>query len=673
MSTSSPQTPTDPALYAPAAEEFERTLEKLEQARPFGKALHQQRLLSIARKLLNTTEGIEALYRFAPRFDGAGLFLGGDWDEPEKLEPALVRDTLMAGGDFPALECLSELRFLAIASGRVEHPALGPAQARAFLEDVLARNLDFPFPEATEFTREGSLMTERLQRFYRFLLERLGMDGILDALVAECERILLQRPIMAQRAEQMLHTAEHVLPEAPQAEESPSIRFTRWLIDALRGPSELARRHPDLEDYAGALAGLDEGSLAAEAGVFGERMNRTGLVSPHHAILLRHLAGGSDNSDDSLADALALNRIGRTSLAEYRQLIDVVIEHAVLPATARCIYGLSRLLNRGILFFQPVAPGLQHLTVLAIDPEVAELLRTGSQLDDPPPANALLLAATLSVIGQPRGVDQGHNPTCQAARAISLWSLNDVGYLLEMIARAAGENEVVMHFEGDTIRSADLPAGLAGELHTELDAVSLVLTPHLDRIYMEMSRRTIGRQGDGHRWVNPEFHGWWVYRGFASLVDPATEAIQDAEGFVRRFHAAYHPEYNGGRDLVYAQPCGVVSVSASGEFVGWHAVSIQRVARDPAGAWRVYFFNPNRDKGQNWGHGIVTSTSNNGEWEGESSLPFEQFLMRLYVFHYKRSELGDEESVPAQTVTAILDGIAASWGGERDWISRGHG
>ncbi|WP_405226288.1 hypothetical protein [Lentisalinibacter sediminis] len=670
MSTSSPQTPADPALYAPAAEEFERTLEKLEQARPFGKALHQQRLLSIARKLLNTTEGIEALYGYAPRFDSAGLFMGGDWDEPEKLQPSLVRDTLMASGDFPALECLSELRFLAIATGRVAHPALGPADARAFLEDVLARNLDFPFPEATEFTRQDSLMTERLQRFYGFLLEHLGMDGILDALVGECERILLQRPIMVQRAEEMLHTAEHVLPEPAAEDESPSIRFTRWLIEALRGPSELARRHPDPTEYALALDGLDEGSLAAEAGAFGERMNRTGLVSRHHAVLLRHLAG---SSDDLLADALALNPIGRTSLAEYRQLIALVIEHAVLPDTARCIYGLSRLLNRGILFFQPVAPGLQHLTVLTIDPEVAELLHSASQLADPPPANALLLAATLSVIGQPRGVDQGHNPTCQAARAISLWSLNDVGYLLEMIARAAGENEVVMHFEGGTIRSADLPAGLAGELHTELDAVSLVLTPHLDRIYMEMSRRTIGRPGDGHKWVNPEFHGWWVYRGFASLVDPATEAIQDAEGFVRRFHAAYHPEYNGGRDLVYAQPCGVVSVSASGEFVGWHAVSIQRVARDPAGAWRVYFFNPNRDKGQNWGHGIVTSTSNNGEWEGESSLPFEQFLMRLYVFHYKRSELGDEDSVPAQTVAAILDGIAESWAGERDWISRAHG
>ncbi|MDZ7771119.1 MAG: hypothetical protein U5K38_19815 [Woeseiaceae bacterium] len=68
------------------------------------------------------------------------------------------------------------------------------------------------------------------------------------------------------------------------------------------------------------------------------------------------------------------------------------------------------------------------------------------------------------------------------------------------------ENDVVMHFEGDAVRSSELTFGLAEELHTELDPVSLVLTPHLDKIYMEMSRRTIGRGEDGHRWVNPEFH-----------------------------------------------------------------------------------------------------------------------------------------------------------------------
>jgi hypothetical protein len=176
---------------------------------------------------------------------------------------------------------------------------------------------------------------------------------------------------------------------------------------------------------------------------------------------------------------------------------------------------------------------------------------------------------------------------------------------------------------------------------------------------MEMSRRTIGREGDGHRWVNPEFHGWWVHRGFADLLND--DAVRDCDGFVRLFYAAYHPEYNGGRRLVYAQPCGVAITDHNGDFVGWHAISIQRVARDPAGVWRVYFFNPNRDKGQNWGRDVVTSTHNHGEFEGESSLPFEQFASRLYVYHYKERELGEPGAVPGETVAAVREAIAASW------------
>jgi hypothetical protein len=185
---------------------------------------------------------------------------------------------------------------------------------------------------------------------------------------------------------------------------------------------------------------------------------------------------------------------------------------------------------------------------------------------------------------------------------------------------------------------------------------------------MEMSRRTIAREGDGHRWVNPEFHGWWVYTGFASLVDTHTGAIQGFERFVRSFYAAYHPVFNGGRNLVYAQPCGVVSTGPNAEFVGWHAVSIQRVGLDPSGEWRIYFFNPNRDKGQNWGHEIVTETCNNGELEGESSLPFEQFLMRLYVFHFDSRDLGELAAVPADAVERIRTAIATSWAANRAWL-----
>lgn len=660
-----PHPPGAERSLAPLAiDEFERTLDKLENTRPFAKALHQTRLLTLAMKLMHSEDGIDAMYRLAPRFDAAGVFHGGDWALPEQLEAGLVRGTLTSGDTWPALECLNQLRFLAIARGHVTHPVISAEMAQAFLDDVLARNLDFLFPEATEVTRHEGRAADGIRRLFAFIAARLGTAGMIGALVTECERVLLQRPIMIRRVEDMLRTVAHALDEKDADAPADVLAHARWMIDALEGPSPLSRAHPSADDYALALAELDPGALAEEAALFGRRMDRSGLVSRAHAALVRYLA--VENAD-LLPACLALNRVGITAFEEFKPLILAIIDRAVLPDTRRCIYGLSRLLNRGILFFRPVAPGLQHLLIAPIVPAVADTLQDACELAAPPDARALLLAGTLSVIGQPRGVDQGHNPTCQAARAISLWSQNDVGYLLEIIASAAVEDDVVMHFEGEELHSRDLEFGLAEELHTELDAVSLLLTPHLDRIYMAMSGRTIGRGGDGHRWVNPEFHGWWVQRGFAALVDAETEAVIDFDGFVRQFYAAYHPDYNGGRDLVYAQPCGVVSTTPAGEFVGWHAVSIQRVDRDPAGNWRVYFYNPNRDKGQNWGHGIVTSTSDHGELEGESSLPFEQFVMRLYVFHYAPRELGDPAAVPAGTVELIRTAVLASWAADREW------
>jgi len=654
-----------PSLTAPTIAELERTLDKLGDARSFAKGIHQTRALSLAAKLLQSDEGVEALYRLAPRFDAVGLFDGGDWAAPGVLEPGLVRATLIGDGMYPALECLNQLRFLAIAKGEASHPDLSHEEALAYLEDVLARNLDLPFPRATELTRQPDPMSERLERLFRFVLERLGSGGIIRALAWECERVLLQRPIMVQRVEGMLRSADQLMSAGPIPGQGVEYEQARWMIEALSGPSELSRRHPDPETYQSALATLDDAALSAEAGCFGQRMHESGLVSPMHASLLRFIGGARP---ELLADALALNRIGRTSLAEHGPLIAAIIHRAVLPQTARCIYGLSRLLNRGILFFSPVPPALHGLLVLEVDPSVGAVLQTASQLPDPPEPVALLLAGTLSVIGQPRGVDQGHNPTCQAARAISLWSQNDVGYLLELIKRAASEEDVLMHFEGESVRASELTFGLAEELHTELDPVSLVLTPHLDKIYMEMSRRTIGRGEDGHKWVNPEFHGWWVYKGFSPLIDAGTGGIQHFDDFVRCFYASYHPEFNGGRELVYAQPCGVVSTGPSGVFLGFHALSIQRVAPDPRGHWRVYFFNPNRDKGQNWGQGIITTTCEHGELEGESSLPFEQFLMRLYLFHFDPRDVGDPAAVPSDAVARIRDAVSESWAAGRVWL-----
>jgi len=650
---------SDPARLA---EDFEQVLERLEAARSFGKAMQQQQLMARAQKLLRSPQGIQHLYAFAPRFDMGGVFAGGDWENPHMLQPTLVSGTLRGGGINATLECLSQLRLLAIAEGHSAHADMSADQARRFLQQVLASNLDLLFPVATEETREADpAAAERVKNLFEFILEQLGRAAILNALIHEAERVLLQRPIMVQRVEALLRAADRATDEL--SDDDPAVARAHEWMHALKGPTPLSRAGTS-DDYAQALNVLDINALAEEAQNFGQAMARTGLVSPLHADLLRHLV---DNAPELVGPALALNAVGKVSLGAHQTLISDIIRFAVWRETARSIYGLSKLLEQGMTFIRPVLPGLRRLMVLAIHPDVGAQLRAVSEWQDPPEANVLLLAGALSVLGQPRGVDQGHNPTCQAARAISLWAQNDVGYLLELIAFAARENELIMPFEGETIRSSELSFGLAAQLHTELDPVSLLLTPHLDRIYMDMSRRTIGRAGDGHRWVNPELHGWWVHRDFGELLDPTTRAVSRCNDFIRAFHAAYHPRYNGGRDLVYAQPCGIATTDYAGALVGWHAISIQRVAYDPAGEWRVYFFNPNRDKGQNWGQDIITSTHSHGELEGESSLPFEQFLARVYVFHYKAREIGDAARVPEDAIARVRALIAESWGAHLPW------
>ncbi|HER35573.1 MAG TPA: hypothetical protein ENO19_08935, partial [Halothiobacillaceae bacterium] len=191
------------------------------------------------------------------------------------------------------------------------------------------------------------------------------------------------------------------------------------------------------------------------------------------------------------------------------------------------------------------------------------------------------------------------------------------------------------------------------------------VVPHLDRIYAEMGRRCIGREGDPHRWINPEFHGWWSGRGFRINVDVATGKLEALEDFLRHFYASYHPYYNGNQPLIHPQPIGIASTDSAARFIGWHAITLLRVALDPQEVMRVYFYNPNNDSGQKWGDGVEVSTAGSGERFGESSLPFEQFASRLYIFHYDPLEYGALAEVPQDSLDRVIDMVHRSWGADR--------
>lgn len=641
-------------------ERLEQALDRLDEARDFAKANYQIQVLDVAARLLRLPGGVEHLFEVAPRFEKAGVFYGTDWQFPDRLQPDLVRGALTGPMRTLALEAMSELRLLAIAQGRLSHDTMTPDSARAYLERLLALNIKLALPDHSEAAR-ASQESQRVaaQHLLGFLLGHLGDSGVINTLVDESETILKQRPIDVAPVWHMLEKVETRLDDI----EDPALaRRASRMITARRGPTPDAARGP--EGYVERVEALSTEQRREELEQLGHSIAATGLVCPAHGELLR---AWSNKPLEELASLLGLDNVGRDSLDTYESLCRTLIAEAISRETAQAVYGLHCLLNRGILFFPPIAPALWRLTRFEPAPEVSETLHRESGASEALSGHSLLLAGVISVLGQPLGIGQGNNPTCQSARAISLWSQVDPGYLLELIMWAARDAEIDMHFEGALIRSTELNEGLVEDLHTELDMVSLLLVPHLDKIYWEMGRRIVGRGEDGHRWINPEFHGWWVNRSFASCIQYSTGAVIDFAGFARRFFATYHPGYNGGAELIYPQPAGIVATNSFGTFVGWHAIAIQRVAMDPTGETRVYFFNPNNESRQDWGGDVVTSTDGHGEIPGESSLPFNQFVSRLYVYHYNEREMGDPSAIPQEDIDAITAMARETWAAEKEW------
>ncbi len=636
--------------------------ERLEQARPFAKYRHQKPVLEVVTRMLAMPGGLDAVYQAAPGLDAAGLFHGSDWDHPDILLPQIVGRTLESDDRMiVGLEAASLLRLLAIASGRATHPNIHADHARHFLTQVLALNLRSFFAANSEADRASAGDGHLRARLLRFIADHIGLRDVLGVLVAEIWRILEQRPIQIGPVKEMI--TEIAIALNRQGSEPGSERLgAERLVNALFGPTTGCLDDPGIEAYLERLTHMDDAGLLREATGFARAMHDTGLVSDYHAGFLRFAA---EHQDALLVpEALGLGQTGQDCWRHYRELVLELIEMAVTVETPQSVHGLALLLERGVLHYLPIAPALSGQMRLRLHDAVRERLRLAYGGTITPEAR--LLAGVLDVLGQPLGVGQGANPTCQSARAIAVWGLNDPDFLLHLIAQAGEFDTILMHFEGQPINSADLPAGLAAGAPIDADPVSVLLVPHLDRVYAEMGRLCAPRGGDPHRWINPEFHGWWVARECLVAVDVATGNLADFDGFITRFYESYHPRFNGARPVIHPQPAGVAVTDANARFVGWHAIAILRAATDQTGQMRVYFYNPNNDSGQDWGGGVTVSTSGNGERHGEASLPFEQFASRLYLFH-------DDPVPPRQDITAVPEHLIAevatmarqSWAAER--------
>ncbi|MGM0693620.1 MAG: hypothetical protein ACQEUN_09500 [Pseudomonadota bacterium] len=658
----------DASTPPPASDKLAGLLKKLDEsitllaeARAFAKPSRLPRVLDTARRVMLQEGGCDAIERRARVLEEAGVFLGSDWETPQYLVPSLTTHALKsADPNVVVIEAISELRILAVAKGDYLHPLLSEEQAHHYLTQVMALNLWLLFGTPTEAERETQGRLAQIPRhLFHHLAERIGYEHVIDRLIAEIWRILQQRPIQVDTIKQMI-TQIAICQANPEIDLGTSGQGADRLVSSLFGPTHACREDPGVDTYRERLSSMDGGALQYEATGFARAMHDTGLVSPYHAVLMRYLL---EHSDHLLAEALGLSSTGRDCLLCYRELVHALIRGAVYPTTPQAVYGLALMLERGILYQPPVAPAMWRQLGLRLS-DWSEA-RLDMAYGDSASPRARLLEGVLCMLGLPLGVGQGNNPTCQSARALSMWAYNDPDYLLQMVTWAARDDEIIMHFEGMPLSSMASLSGVAKELPMDLDPVSLLVVPHLDRIYAEMGRRCIGREGDPHRWVNPEFHGWWSGRGFRINVDVTTGKLHELDDFLRHFYASYHPYYNGNQPLIHPQPAGIAVTDSAARFIGWHAITLLRVTLDPSDTMRVYFYNPNNDSGQDWGDGIEVSTSGSGERFGESSLPFEQFASRLYIFHYDPLERGELARISQEELDRVTRYIHRSWGADR--------
>ncbi|PLT34052.1 hypothetical protein [Bacillus sp. V5-8f] len=580
-----------------------------------NKGIIKKSLIGEAQVLLEDKTGLECLLYYSSILDQNGFFVGGPWEQAEKLQPSLVRGTLMAGGDMAVVEALSNLRMLAVATGHYKLPSISKDLACSYLDEVIAGNLDVLYaPEAEEVRINADQVPMEIKLLIEFIAERYSSPEILAFLTEEIEKLSVQRPIITDKIERLISSGIASVP-IDKRENTTFYRFEKALV----APSWLSEQYP--QNYLEALKDSAELELYIEAEQLCRSMKDTGLVSGFHVSFIGFAA---KHKPDLVCKLLGLSEEGLKRLHENIDLIQKIIEAVVIPETKQSIYGLSHFLERDI-FTKRFVQSLHELLDTNLCQSVMAKLKAvygNSGVS----AEAYLLAGTISILGQPLGIGQGFNPCCQSTRALSYWSQKNPTFLLELLSEAAKRGNITLSFEGNAIYSSSLPVK-ALDYTIPMDPVSIVLVPLLDAIYGNMIKRAAFRGEDVHKVINPEFHRQGVLSGFA-------DKYQNAD-FSSLFYRYYHPDFSNNRISEHLpQPAGIIIYSHDNTALGAHAILIQRIEKDPEGKVRVYFYNPNNDSSQTWGKTIKTSVAGRGELEGESSLLFDDFLHCLYAFHF---------------------------------------
>jgi len=644
---------------------FEQTFIEFKTATELTKNIKAAAIASQVDQLSHSRKGLEFLYDKCLDLEEAGIFKDSVWNKPEKQVPTLVKGTLLSGHPNSSFEILSELRILAYALGKQGTSGITASEAKAFLEEAVVHNLEFAYDELNEESRLKITPQERkkIVNHFKFLLEKAELDGVKEKLAEEIKMVCEQRPVVTKNIRSLIQTIYHKMDLDDNTAVNESLQY---YVNAVYFPSPLVEHYPNYENYKRALKTAERDTLEKEAESMGKYLQETGLTNPYQAMFISFLV---ENEPELVNVLLHLNSKGVSEWERYRDFVKELVLKTFSEYNYLGIYGLKRMLEKSLFSRRAVRAGLTNLKLVSINQEVEKrILRSVQEPTSEVSAKQYLMGAVIAILGQPNGVGQGNNPSCQSARGISMWAQHTPAKLIAMITTVTSTNNLIMQFEQDELESMKLGKGLVDKLDHNLDAVSVVIVPHLDKIYNEMMNRAANRGEDPHRWTNPAFYGQFVPIGFASPYSYLTNTIHNFRGFVKKFYALFHPLYNGGQEMVYPNPVGIFITSSKGDMLGFHAVSLLRIAQNSEGEYRAYFLNPNNEGRQNWGQGIEPTVYSNGEHHGESSLPVHQFVARAYAFHYNNLDVEHKgREVPEGEIDKVEKLAKEGWGRSYQW------
>ncbi|MEX0884330.1 MAG: hypothetical protein WDZ72_12735, partial [Cyclobacteriaceae bacterium] len=398
---------------------FEELFQEYKEATVLTKNQKAQKIMGQLDTWCDDEIGISMIYNKIQKLEEAGIFKDSPWENPSKLVPSLVNGTYKSGHPNSTIELLSELRVLAIANGTLTSSQMTSSEADSYIQEVVVHNLEFVFNEPLEETRQlmSSHELKKVHSLFSFLADQIKLSKVKSKLAEELKMICEQRPVVTEKQRRIIALVKEKIELDPNdPEDMDLLAFQR----SIYRPTERTV-DKSFQEYRDILANLTIKELEEEANEMGEIMLQFGLVSQYHGVLLIHLV--RKELYELVPGCLSLTPVGIARYHEFKDFVTFLVVQVIDPYNAQCLYGLSKMLENGVLSREAVRSGLFNLTKISIHPEVVKrILKSTRTPHEKVTPKQYLIGALFRILGQPLGVGQGNNPTCQSARGISMWS-----------------------------------------------------------------------------------------------------------------------------------------------------------------------------------------------------------------------------------------------------------